>query len=100
MYQRTPYQSPPTRPRRRRRVFLWFFIGVQILFLIWIVAGANSAASDHSTCGSLDAQSCQSAKDAGTAIGVGLLIALWAFIDFILLAIYLVVRLSRRDRRA
>jgi beta-lactamase regulating signal transducer with metallopeptidase domain len=99
MYQQTPFE-PVARPaRKRRRVFLWFLIGVQILFLIWIIAGTHAAATDHTACAGLDAQTCQSAKDAGATIGAGLVIALWAFIDFILLAIYLVVRLSRRGAR-
>lgn len=97
MYQQTPYE-PAVQPRKRRRVFMWFFIGVQILFLIWIIAGTHAATSNPD-CAGLDAQSCQSATDAGAAIGAGLVIALWAFIDFILLAVYLVVRLARRGDR-
>ncbi|MFD3939116.1 hypothetical protein ACFWSF_09270 [Streptomyces sp. NPDC058611] len=41
---------------------------------------------------------CQDAGDVGTAIGVGLIIALWAAVDVILGITYAVYRLSRRQR--
>ncbi len=39
---------------------------------------------------------CVDADDAGTAIGVGLVVALWAATDIILGFTYLVFRLARR----
>ncbi|MEU3896409.1 hypothetical protein [Streptomyces sp. NPDC045251] len=39
---------------------------------------------------------CEDASDAGTAIGVGLVIALWAAVDVILGLTYIVFRLARR----
>ena len=29
--------------RKRRRVFIWFFIAVQVIFLVWIIVGVASA---------------------------------------------------------
>ena len=89
------YQQPPALPpKKRRRVFMWFFLAVQVLFLIWVIAGAASAGG--ADCGSLDAKTCSDASNAGTAIGVVLVIVLWAVVDIILGITYLVVRLARR----
>ena len=35
-------QSYQQAPRKRRRVFLWVFLGIQALFIIWIVVGIAS----------------------------------------------------------
>lgn len=87
------FGAQPLPPKKRKRVFMWFFLAIQVLFLIWIIAGANSAShSNH--CGA--DQTCQNATDAGTAIGVVLIIIFWAIVDVILGITYMVVRLSRR----
>lgn len=36
------YQQATPTPRKKRRVFLWVFLVIQVLFLIWIIAGAAS----------------------------------------------------------
>jgi ABC-type Fe3+ transport system permease subunit len=86
--------SPPQRPRKRRRIFRWVFLVVQVLFLIWIITGiASSSGSD--VCTGLtgqDLQTCNDAGSAGTAIGVGLIIFLWAAVDIILAICWLVFR--------
>ncbi|MER7109929.1 hypothetical protein [Streptomyces sp. NPDC000229] len=72
---------------------------MQVLFLIWIITGA--ASSDDDSCEGLTGDAlrlCQDAGDVGTAIGVGLIIALWAAVDIILGISYGVYRLSRRPR--
>src|SRR3954471_13634310 len=48
-----------------------------ILMLVWVIAGASTASGNAKDCGVLDQATCNSARDAGTAIGVGLLIGLW-----------------------
>jgi hypothetical protein len=58
--------------------------------LIWVVAGAASAHGTPTDCGTLDVKTCNEASDAGTAIGVGILIALWAFGDLILGVLWLI----------
>ncbi|MET7616713.1 hypothetical protein [Streptomyces sp. NPDC005408] len=73
---------------------------MQVLFLIWIIVGVNSG-SDDPSCEGLtgDAlQLCKDAGDAGTAIGVGLVIGLWAAVDIILGITYGIYRLNRRER--
>lgn len=92
------YQAYPPAPpaKKKKRVFLWVFLAFQVLFLIWIIAGAGSASKDTGDCGSLSAETCQSARDAGTAIGVGIIIFLWAAVDVILGIGYGVYRLAKR----
>lgn len=95
MTQNYPIETP--KPKKRKRIGMWVFLAVQALFLIWIITGVASASGTPSDCGGLDAQTCNSASDAGTAIGVGLIIGLWAVVDFILGLTLLIIRLARRD---
>ncbi|MFE6766450.1 hypothetical protein [Streptomyces sp. NPDC057689] len=91
-------QPPVSGPaRKHHRIFLWVFLAVQALFLVWIIVGAGS--NDDSSCKGMtgDAlRTCQDAGDAGTVIGVGLLIGLWVAVDLILGITYGVYRLARR----
>lgn len=84
-----------THPRKKRRVFLWVFLAVQVLMLIWMVTGINSGSSGHCT-GGISAQDCANAKQVGTAIGAGVILAVWAAVDIILGFGYLIYRLARR----
>lgn len=81
-------EGPGTEQRRRHRIFPWVFMGIQIIFLVWVIVGANSGGS----CPPQQEDACE----AGTAIGVGLIIALWVAVDIILALTYLVFRLFRR----
>lgn len=74
--------------RRKHRVFPWIFLGIQILFLVWIIVGANSAGSCP--------EGQEGACEVGTVIGAGLVIALWVAVDIILGLTYMVFRLLRR----
>ncbi|MGC5531740.1 hypothetical protein [Streptomyces sp. SR-10] len=94
-------EHPPSTDVRKKhhRIFLWVFLAVQALFLVWIITGANS--NDHASCEGMvgDAlTTCQNAGDVGTAVGVGLIIALWVAVDIILGITYGVYRLARRQR--
>ncbi|KOG81746.1 hypothetical protein ADK33_13660 [Streptomyces griseus subsp. rhodochrous] len=90
----------PQNSRKKHRVFLWVFLwvflGVQLLFLILLIVGITSGSGAPEGCGTLDKQSCNDAETAGTAIGVGLIIVLWAVVDFILGITYAVYHLARR----
>ncbi|SFJ81355.1 hypothetical protein [Streptomyces pini] len=93
--------APPPVARKRRRFFLWFFLAVQILFLVWIITGV--ASGDTAECAGLtgeELESCEDAAGVGTAIGVGVIIFLWAAVDTILALTYLVYRLATRQSRA
>ncbi|HEY2296148.1 MAG TPA: hypothetical protein VGH43_00355 [Jatrophihabitans sp.] len=88
--------APPAPPaRKRRHIFRWAFLAVQAGFVIWIIAGAH-AASSPSDCSGLSAHDCQAAANAGTAIGVGLIIVFWILLDLVLLVSRIVVLLSRK----
>lgn len=84
------------KPKKKKRIFMWFFLAVQVLFIVWIIAGANSANGNPSDCSGLDVKTCNDASDAGTAIGVALIIVLWAIVDIILGVTWAVVKLARR----
>lgn len=84
-------------PKKKRRVFWWFFLAVQVLFLIWVIAGAHSGAGQPTDCGTLDAETCNDASDAGTAIGVALIIVFWCVVDFLLAIVYGIYRLAKRS---
>jgi len=97
----TPAPVPMPQPARRRsRVFMFVFLGIQVLFLALIISAAhgshNQSVANCATQTALSAKDCQSASDAGTAIGVGLLVAFWAAVDVIIGITYAVVRVSRR----
>ncbi|MFG2127615.1 hypothetical protein ACGFNV_07420 [Streptomyces sp. NPDC048751] len=86
-------------PKKRRRVFLWLFLAVQIAFLIWVITGAASGSGTPEDCRGLtgdDLKLCEDAGDVGTTIGVGLIIGLWAAVDVILGFTYVVYRLATR----
>ncbi|WP_327392569.1 hypothetical protein OG533_19760 [Streptomyces sp. NBC_01186] len=83
-------------------MFLWFFLAVQLIFLAWIIIGGMSGSGTPAECRGLtgtELQNCKDAADAGTTIGVGLIIVVWAAVDFILLATYAVFRLAKRRPR-
>ncbi|MEU8992146.1 hypothetical protein AB0C98_38210 [Streptomyces sp. NPDC048558] len=72
---------------------------MQVLFLIWIITGVIAANDDDPSCEGLTGDAlelCRDAGDVGTAIGVGLIIGLWAAVDIILGVTYGIYRLSRR----
>ena len=87
-----PYQAgpPPPPPKKKVRVFTWVILGINVLFLIWLIAGINSVSS--SSCDDLDQQTCDAAKTVGGGIGALLIIFLWVAVDVILGIIWLVTR--------
>lgn len=86
------HESPA---KKKHRVFWWIFLAIQILFLVWIITGANSHTG---SCNGLNAHGCAAATDAGKAIGVGLIIGLWVAADIIIGGTYAIYRLTRRGR--
>ncbi|MGP4003615.1 hypothetical protein [Streptomyces sp. 8N706] len=97
-----PHPLAPV-PKKRHRVFFWIFLAVQIAFLIWVITGIASNDNMPAECSGLtgsDLQLCKDAADVGTTIGVGLIIGLWAAVDFILALTYVIYRLASRQPRA
>lgn len=82
-------------PRKKHRVFFWFYLAIQAVFIAWIIAGAQA-----SHCNAQGSQTANGACTAGTGIAVALIIALWAATDVIVGGTYLVYRLSVRNRGA
>lgn len=106
-----------TTPKKRRRVFVWFFLAIQIIFIIWLIVGISSAkvTPDHadvvkacyngawqgvfnsqSDCMVHYANGLKQAGEAGTAIGAGLIVLLWFVTDVIVSICYGIYRLAFR----
>lgn len=113
------YQQPPAPPRRKkRRVFLWVFLAIQVIFVIWIIAGAATKTGptqaqiaqgcyhhawyplfkSQADCVTHFGGALNDAGNAGKAIGVGLVIVFWMVVDVILGVTYGVYRLATRSR--
>lgn len=100
-----PIDSSGT-PKRKKRIFVWFFLAVQVIFIAWIIGGIVSASGGDPDCvpGSSYggparpdwSNLCESASNVGTGIGVALVIGFWCVVDFILGVGYAVYRLARR----
>ncbi|MFF1380698.1 hypothetical protein [Streptomyces sp. NPDC058308] len=105
----SPYTYPA--PHRRdaapsarasHRVFFWVFLAIQVLFLIWVVAGLASGSGASESCSGLSGDGlkvCEDAGDVGTTIGVGLIVGFWLATDFIVALTYAVYRISARKPR-
>lgn len=96
----TPPPPPPAaslaiQPKKKKRVFLWVFMAVQLIFIVWIFAGASGGATG-TDCGALDQESCDAASAVGTGIGVFFVVVLWMIVDFLMAVIYGVYRLATR----
>ncbi|MFJ9598640.1 hypothetical protein [Streptomyces althioticus] len=93
--------GPPPQPpsKKKHRVFLWVFLAIQVVFLVWVILGITQGSGTPEQCRGRtgdDLDLCNSASDAGTAIGVGLVIAVWAAVDVILGITYAIYRLATR----
>jgi hypothetical protein len=116
-----PYTAPrypASGPRKKRRVFLWVFLAVQVLFLIWIITGvaehpagptaAQQAAQQcanngwyplfksQADCQVHYANGLNEAGDVGKGLGVAVIVAVWFVVDFFLGLGYGIYRLASR----
>ena len=89
----TPTPAPVAPPRKKRHVFLWIFLAIQVLFIIWLITGGASADHGVTHCTGPD---CKGATEAGSAIGIGLIIVFWMVVDVILGVTYGVYKLATR----
>ena len=110
--------APGARPRRRRRIFMWFFFAVQALFLIWLITGLatghdNNATALAQVCGGHNwfplfksnadcmthyNNALNDAQNVGKGIGVALVVVIWIVVDFFLGLGYGIYRLATRSR--
>lgn len=82
-----PAETPAAQPKRKkRRIFPWAFLAVQLLFLLWLILGLAAGGDTSSAAGGL-----------GTTIGAGLIVAFWVAVDFILAVSYWIYRVAKRD---
>jgi hypothetical protein len=91
-YPQQPYvQQLAQQAKKKVRVFTWIILAVNVLFLIWLIAGIVGVS--NSTCtGNMTQATCDSAKAIGGGIGAMLIIFLWVAADVILGIIWLVTR--------
>lgn len=80
----------------RFRVFTWIILAVNAFALLYIILSAATRPGP-TNCGTLSAQTCTDAYNAGSAIGIGLLIGLWVAADVILGIIWLITKPKTRD---
>jgi hypothetical protein len=80
------------------RPFSWVILIINILFLIWVIAGIASSSGTPKDCGTLSAADCNNAQAVGTGIGVAIIIVFWAFVDVILGVLWLVTRPRGKTR--
>lgn len=87
-YQWTGQQMEPV--KKKRHIFRWVFLGIQVLFLIWIIIALS--ATGPACAPNLSVEACQAAQGDGTGIGVALHFGLWIAVDVILGITYLIFR--------
>lgn len=85
--------------KKHHHIFRWVFLAIQLVFLIWIIAGVASVGSSPADCGTLTAEQCNAATGIGATIGAGLIVAFWLAVDFILGITYMIFHWSRRPAR-
>jgi hypothetical protein len=109
------------RPRRKRRVFLWIFVALQVLFLILVIAGVAATKTgpsharlvalcyDHrwwpvfssqAQCVAHETKTLTVSGDVGEGLGVAVEVFVWFVVDAILGIGYGIYRLAIRSRRA
>jgi hypothetical protein len=89
-------QHPQQPPKKKRHIFRWVFLAIQVLFLIWIIAGASSASDNCEGETGQALEACEAGTAVGAGIGVVLIIFIWMAVDVILALTYLVFVRGRR----
>jgi hypothetical protein len=113
--------APAAPPRRKRRIFLWVFLAIQIIFLVWLITGLFtdqtgpthaqlvSGCYDHhwwplfknqADCVTHYGGALNTAGKVGKGAGAALLVVAWCIVDFLVAVPYLIYRLARRPARA
>ena len=79
------------------RKFTWVILIIQVLFVVWIVAGTSSATSNCDGLIGSDLELRQAGTAIGAGIGIALVIFLWVVVDIILGVIWLITNRGQRD---
>ena len=100
------------KPYKRRRIFLWVFLAIQVIFIIWLVDGTTSTGSSinasvvaqcHQQAASMGMTQAQcvnflgGASKVGTTVGAAVVVIVWVVVDFLLAVTYGIYRLARRS---
>lgn len=106
-------------PYKRKRIFLWVFLGIQALFIIWLITGLASihtGVSPHAAevvkfcknggwqalyksyqdCLTSYAHDLTNAGNTGKGLGAAAVVLIWVVVDFFLGLGYGIYRLARR----
>jgi hypothetical protein len=99
------------KPYKRRKIFLWFFLALQAVFIIWLIVGTASTGSGinasvvaqcHSQAVGMGMSQAQcvsflgGAAKTGTALGATAIAVVWVIVDFVVGLTYGIYRLARR----
>ena len=91
-----PDQTVGATPQKKKRhIFRWVFLAIQVLFLIWIITGISGASDNCEGEVGQALEACQAGTTVGAGIGVALIIGLWVAVDVILGITYLIFRRRR-----
>lgn len=83
---------------RHLRKMTWLILLFNLLMLVLVISGvASGSHTSKANCGGLTTSDCTAASHVGTAIGVVILIVLWALGDVILGVLWLVTNRRGRD---
>lgn len=77
------------------RKLTWVFVIVQVLFVVWIIAGASEVAGSCEGLRGNERDACEAGTAIGATIGVGVIVFLWVLVDVILGITWLVTNRSR-----
>jgi hypothetical protein len=80
----------------RWRPFTWIIVVINILFLIWIIAGVAGTSDSCLGKTGQELDACETGTAIGASIGVGIIVFLWFLADGILGILWLVTRSKGR----
>lgn len=81
-----------TPTRKRRHWFRWFFLAVQLLFLVWLITGVSGAAGNCDGEVGQALEACQAGTAVGAGLGVAVILFVWVAVDVILGLTYMIFR--------
>ena len=91
-----PVAAEPRKRKKPKRVALWSLIVWTGLCVVWAIsAGGSANCSSEKGDAFLSAADAQSACEAGTGLGIVLIGVIWVFITFCIMAVTVIVRMSR-----
>ena len=90
-YSSTATQLTPQPAKKKRRIFLWVFLAIQVLFIAWIIAGLILT-RDATDCSGLDQATCEATANPDARAGLFFLFVYWMMGDILLAVGYGIYR--------